>query len=297
MLTFFRTRGEHRRRRKAAFAPWERQQPVTGPMQRAYLEDATYLLPKDGQEDERLTFQHHALHHAFGNHYLAPLSPDTRTMLDVGCGTGIWSTDMARLFPQAHILGVDLALTSLPTPPPAACLFAQADVLQPLPFPAQQFDFVHQRLLVFAIPAQRWPQVVQELVRVTRVQGWVELLEGSMIVQNGGPATARLCDWLRAMAQAQGIDLDLMTHLGELLRAAGCQTVEAQDIPVPLGAWAGRAGEMLKVDALRAFQALQPRSALQPDAFDAMLNAVAKEWEQRRVSVIFHAAYGRREQA
>src|SRR6185312_5850125 len=85
------------RRRKAATLaePWERQPPSTLE-QRTYLEQVPYLLPKDAQEDERLRFQHYALHHAFGNHYLAPLSPETRTMLDVGCGTGVWALDMAQ---------------------------------------------------------------------------------------------------------------------------------------------------------------------------------------------------------
>ena len=178
------------RRHKAAkhLEEWKRQQPPAAPEveQRAYLDNAPYLLPKDTQEDQRLQFQHYALHHAFGNHYLAPLSPDTKTILDVGSGTGIWAIDMAQQFPQAHIVGVDIALTSLPRILPNTCLFSQADVLQGLPFPSHQFDFTHQRLLVFGIPAPRWPDVVRELVRVTRPQGWIELLEVGTTVQNTG---------------------------------------------------------------------------------------------------------------
>ena len=173
---------------KKSLETWERQQPTVPAEteQRTYLDDAPYLLPKDAQEDERLRFQHYALHHAFGNHYLAPLSPETKTILDVGSGTGIWVIDMAQQFPLAHIIGVDIALTSLPHTLPPTCLFAQADILQGLPFPTCQFDFTHQRLLVGAIPAPRWPEVVQELVRVTRPQGWIELLEVGTTVQSAG---------------------------------------------------------------------------------------------------------------
>ncbi len=285
-----------RRRRKAAFAASNTHQPTTPPVaeQRTYLANAPYLLPKDRQEDQRLNFQHYALHHAFGNHYLAPLGPDTRTILDVGCGTGIWAIDMASQYPCAQIIGVDIALSSLPLALPDTCLFCQANVLDGLPFPDQQFDYTHQRLLVLAIPAPRWPSVVQELVRVTRPQGWVELLEAATTVQNAGPATERLLAWLRETSQATGIDLSMVTRLGGLLRQAGCQAVEVQDIPVPLGSWAGRSGEMLKLDAMRVFEALQPRSALPPAEFEALLQTAVNEWEQNHASYVFHAAYGRR---
>jgi ubiquinone/menaquinone biosynthesis C-methylase UbiE len=286
------------RRRKArpTLETWKREQPAATPPEsepRAYLPDAPYLLPKDQQEDQRLHFQHYALHHAFGNHYLAPLSPETRTILDVGTGTGIWAIDMAQQFPHAQIIGVDIAFTSLPHTLPNTCLFAQADVLQGLPFPTHQFDFTHQRLLVLAIPAPRWPSVVRELVRVTRPQGWVELLEAGTTVQNAGPATERLLSWVREISQAQGIELAMVTHLADFLTQAGCQEVEAQDIPVPLGSWAGRSGNMLKLDALRVFEALRPRTPIAPAAFEAMLNAAAEEWEQNHASYVFHAAYGR----
>jgi SAM-dependent methyltransferase len=261
---------------------------------RAYLDDTPYLLPKDAQEDERLRFQHYALHHAFGNHYLAPISPDARAMLDVGSGTGIWAMDMAQQFPHAHIIGVDIALTSLPHTLPNTCLFAQADILQGLPFPACQFDFTHQRLLVGAIPAPRWPEVVRELVRVTRPSGWIELLEVGTTVHNGGAATARLLAWVRETSLARGIDMVMVTQLGDLLKHAGCQAVEAQDIPVPLGSWAGRSGEMLKLDAIRVFQAMRPRTSTPAEQLERMLDAAAAEWEQNHASYVFHIAYGRR---
>ncbi len=76
--------------------------------QRRYLADADYILPKDLDEENRLNFQHHALHLTLGNHYLAPLPPQVRTIVDVGAGTGIWPMEMARVFPESLVLGLDL---------------------------------------------------------------------------------------------------------------------------------------------------------------------------------------------
>ncbi len=115
-MSLLRSIFRHRTHARTAF------QPVAPPPlteQRTYLKDAPYLLPKDALEDQRLNFQHHVLYRTISNHYLAPLTPErTATILDLGTRTGIWPMEMATLFPQAHILGVDIALRSLPHPVP-----------------------------------------------------------------------------------------------------------------------------------------------------------------------------------
>ena len=96
------------------------------PENRTYLSDVPYLLPKDAQEDQRLHFQHHVLYKTISNHYLAPLSEATATtILDVGTGTGIWPIEMTAVFPEAHIIGADVSLSSLPRALPLTCLFVQ----------------------------------------------------------------------------------------------------------------------------------------------------------------------------
>jgi len=65
-------------------------------------------------------------------------------------------------------VGVDLR------PPNYA--FVAGNILEGLPFADGGFDFVHMRLVFFAIPADRWPFVIGELVRVTRLgAGWNRL--------------------------------------------------------------------------------------------------------------------------
>lgn len=268
--------------------------------QRTYLADVPYLLPKDVQEDQRLHYQHHVLYKTISNHYLAPLYShgQAMTILDVGCGTGIWPTEMTVLFPQAHIIGVDVVLSSLPHPLPPSCLFAQANILEGLPFPNQQFTYTHQRLLAAAIPAVQWPGVVRELVRVTRVGGWVELLEIGDTIQNAGPATRRLLTWMAEIGKGLGFESSVLKQLGALLTEAGCGEVESQDIVVPLGVWAGQVGQMMQTDLLNGYHALKgtfcPRSNTPPEVFEGMVQAAAAEWEQNQASYVFHAAFGRR---
>ena len=98
-----------------------------------------------------------------------------RTILDVGAGTGIWPVEMARLFPESLVLGLDLDTELFSKTLPENCLLRAGNVLTGLPLPDAVFSFTHQRFLVLAIPDDHWPKVVRELVRVTLPGGWLEL--------------------------------------------------------------------------------------------------------------------------
>jgi SAM-dependent methyltransferase len=278
---------------------WVRAPQASAPVTtlRRYLEEAEYLLPKDQEEQARLDFQHHALNLTLGNHYLAPLPPTLRTIVDVGTGTGIWSIELARAFLESLVLGLDLDAALLSKTPPANCLLRVGNVLSGLPLPDQFADFTHQRFLVLAIPDSRWPGVVRELVRVTQIGGWIELVETDARIQAGGPATEQMMAWVDVVRQARGLMGEPVRHLGEMLQREGIQEVEAQTIQLKVGAWGGRAGVMMERDILAAVQALKEPCAQQGvDAyeFDACVQAMAVEWQRAQAFCLVYVAYGRR---
>ncbi len=293
-----------RRKKTPAFDPWETATTAKIPQPaqdtRRYLEDSTYQLPKDAEEDVRLNFQHHVLFHAIGNHYVAPLSPPLPLILDVGTGTGIWANDMARLFPGTIVVGIDLTDSSFKEPTQENCLLRLGNVLTGLPFPDEFFSYTHQRLLVAGITAENWPRVIRELVRVTRRQGWIELVEASSLAEGAGPATARMQELLETVSKGWGYDGQIIRHLGDLLQQAGLQHVEMQPIPIPVGEWAGRVGSMMKRDLLSVLSALKGRYSAQAGIsegeFDLMMQAMVQEWEAYRPACLFYAAFGKRGQ-
>jgi SAM-dependent methyltransferase len=291
-----------RRKKQASFNSWEKAQTakIPQPVQdsRKYLENSDYQLPKDEEEDFRLDFQHHALFHAIGNHYIAPIHPPLPLILDVGTGTGIWASEIARLFPASTVVGVDLSDRSFKRPAQENCLLRIGNVLSGLPFPDEFFSFTHQRLLVAGITAENWPRVIHELVRVTRAGGWIELVEIDNQMQNPGPATTKVQEFMSTVSQSMGFDGEVIRHLGDLLVQEGLQSVEVQTIPVPVGEWAGRVGQMMKHDLLSATNALKGRYCTQAGIpgveFDLMVQAMAQEWEMSRQTCTFFAAYGKR---
>jgi ubiquinone/menaquinone biosynthesis C-methylase UbiE len=265
---------------------------------RRYLENSDYQLPKDEEEDNRLDFQHYALFHAIGNHHVAPISPPLRTILDVGTGTGIWANEMATLFPTSIVVGLDLSVTSFKETTPENCFLRVGNVLTGLPFPDGFFSFTHQRFLVAGITGENWPRAVHELVRVTRRNGWIELVEADDQMHNAGPATLKMLEMMRAVSQRLGFDWEVVRHLGDLLVQENLQKVEMQTIRVPVGEWGGRVGSMMKRDFIAAAAAMRgryaPLAGVTEAEFDQMVNAMAQEWEAYRSSYIFYAVYGKR---
>lgn len=256
-----------------------------------------YLFPRHPREVNRLDLQHYALREALGADYLAPVGDPSR-ILDVGAGSGQWGFDMLDAFPRAFVVGLD------PVPgKPAGNRrygFVRGDVTAGLPFPDAHFDFVHQRLLRAGLPVPAWPQVVAELVRVTRAGGWIELVELGNGLEPGGEATAELFGCLLRLASNQGLDPDgrVSFALGRLLAEAGLEDVATRRMDLPVGEWGGRPGSFLASDMRAMFTRLAPafeaRFSIPAARTLDLVRRAARECERLHSSAAFYGAWGRR---
>lgn len=268
---------------------------------RRFVSGVPYLLPKDMGEAQRLDFQHYLLRYALKGNYAAPIR-QAGDILDVGCGTGRWAMEIANEFPGANVIGVDVA------PPPTEAgatadarpdiyAFVQGNVLERLPFADNSFDFVHQRLLILAIPANRWPGVVHELLRVTRPGGWVELVEGGDNFQ-GSPVMDTITGWGQRLLQRRGIDSSIIAQIGPMLTASGATDVSTRTARLPIGKHGGRVGAMVETNTMTALAALRaPIISLgiaDEQTYDATMARAREEFAHGAYSIPFYIAYGRK---
>jgi len=273
---------------------------------RRMLSSGSYILPKDPLEEDRLDLQHHLYKLVLHSNYRAPLR-EPRMILDVACGTGIWGREMAKEFPQAQIVNfdidrapVDAALQRLgPTGQfPPNFRFLEADAFQPFPFEANLFDFTHARLIGSFTPIARWPDVVAEMVRVTRPGGYVELVDFAM-GQSPSQAVMTLADAMSRLMTARGLHPGSAPYLAGYLRQAGLERVQERPAVVGRkGPQGTREQRLLITDILATFTNLQPlvvKVGILSDAdYTALLERAREEARTMGAWLPIVCAFGRK---
>ncbi len=266
---------------------------------RRHRTDAPYLLPKDDQEIRRIDYQHYIFRHILRGNTFAPVHDRLKkggNVLDVGCGTGRWGCEIASQYQLIRVIGLDLEDISHTTALPRNVQFQRGNVLIGLPFAAQQFLYVHQRLLIAGIPLAQWPFVISELHRVTQRGGWIELIEMGTQFHHTGAATKQFLAWFAAISQTRGIDASNAARIGAFLQEAGCSQVKAKTDVIPVGKWGGRIGNLLAQDILAGWPSMRPLAhtllGVPPAQFDAVIGQLETEWNTLQTTYEVYFACG-----
>jgi len=210
------------------------------------LADVTYLFPNDDKEVERLNLQHNLYKFVWKNNFSSPIHEILKSgkakVLDVGCGAGHWLIEMAKEYPQATFVGIDMS----PMFPdvkdtPSNVVFLQLNLNDGIPFPNETFDFVFQRFLCNGVVLEKWKFYVKEMIRVTISGGWVEFFEFAFDHND-----KELVELIDSGFKAKGINPSPDTCVPKYLEE--CQElskVHYKEIYIPIGDWAGPLGTMM----------------------------------------------------
>lgn len=113
-------------------------------------------------ENDRRHRQHWTLKLAFEGNFDAPVEEslvEGIKVLDCACGPASWTMEMAKDYPRSEFEGLDVT-TSFPNAiKPENCHFTVHNMIDPFPFPANHFEYIHQRLLVLGLLASEWDSV------------------------------------------------------------------------------------------------------------------------------------------
>jgi len=196
----------------------------------------TYIVnTESAAEMNRLAIQDRLLTREMGG--LLPKDSDPTTIhkvLDIACGPGGWVLDLASAYRHMEVIGVDLSekmvahANSRKWPNTS---FRIMNVLQPLDFPDNTFDFVNARLLFAFMPKNAWPELLQECMRVLRPGGIVRLTECERTMSNGiayeqwGDLFMHSLYAAGASFSVNGKQIGITFMLSSFLRDAGFQSI------------------------------------------------------------------------
>lgn len=162
--------------------------------------------------------------------YLVPHLRTGASVLDVGCGPGTITADLAARVAPGRVVGVDRSAEVIERAAAdhaaSGATFRVADLMD-LPFDDDTFDVVHAHQVLQHVPDPVGALV--EMRRVCRVGGVVAVRDADYASFSWAPGDVRLDRWLaayRSVARRNGGEPDAGRHLLGWLHAAGFERVD-----------------------------------------------------------------------
>ncbi|CAB4474694.1 unnamed protein product [Rhizophagus irregularis] len=180
-------------------------------------------LPDDDKEINRHHTHHFLKRCLFENNFSSPIEQklirNQCKVLDVACGAGTWLLDLSINYPKSNFFGLDKKPLFPKEIKPENLQFIQADILNGLPYPDDEFDFVHQETMILAYTPDQWNFVISELVRVTKPGGWIELVEPYSFAIGAGPLFVEFYTSACETFLSKGIDVKIIQQLESMLES------------------------------------------------------------------------------
>lgn len=208
------------------------------------LRDSEYFSPSDERQFETYEVGHLAclLMNADAPNplYLAPVT-SPKHVLDIGTGQGSWAIDVADMFPNAIVRGVDLFPPPITWIPPN-CILEVDDVLKQWTW-HDKFDLIHLRHGIGAFTPEEWDVLYKQCYDNLEPGGWFEQIEMNICCQcdDGSiPPDSVLYTWgprFFAAGEKLGKSLDITKTMRASIEKAGFTEVHEKTTKWPIGAW------------------------------------------------------------
>ncbi|KAJ3017862.1 UNVERIFIED_CONTAM: hypothetical protein HDU68_011439 [Siphonaria sp. JEL0065] len=264
------------------------------------VESSDYIMPSDDKEQTRLEMQHQLLRYAFGSHVICPearklIKRRGTKVLDVGCANGCW---MDSLFAGGHVncqyYGVDITEDAFEFGTVCNAELIFGNVLERLPYDNNTFDYTHQRLLFLGIPKEKWPQVIKEVMRVTKPGGWIELVEACPgEVYDTGPAAEAFLAPIVSVLDKRGLDIYAGSNLVKYAAVVGgLANIGVKTVSIPLG-WNGELGRLHAKDvkqwSLTVTPLMTKALGISNEEYLNLVEEVHAEWGQTKAFMNYHS--------
>ncbi|KAI8381500.1 S-adenosyl-L-methionine-dependent methyltransferase [Radiomyces spectabilis] len=252
------------------------------------------------KEKDRQKRQHYMLKQVFnGNMHIQLEKPSY--ILDCACGVGVWALETALEYPESQVIGMDIQsywsnypLKAEPNAPDISNVsYCQGDLLKPLAFSNQQFDFIYQRDVSAVVPWKQWPLLIAEFYRILRPEGQIELVEYDCFFKHAGPVLTRMNEWYKACAARVGVDLNYPRSLSKVLLESGFTDIQEQTHDIPIGEWPTdtllqQYGFLYKEQMKAFFKSMRhcwiSQNQITQTEFDQLCATALEEFDQYRVA-------------
>ncbi|KAL7791884.1 S-adenosyl-L-methionine-dependent methyltransferase [Trichoderma ceciliae] len=199
-----------------------------------------YPLPNDEIEQER-EYMKHVIHleHTGGKLFNAPITPNPQRILDLCTGTGLWPIAVAKMFPSAEIVGIDLSpIQPFMVPPNVRFLI---DDVEDEWMDRGGYDLIHLRHS--CVYLKDLDRLINNCYAHLKDGGWLEITDycgfircddGTMPEDHPPRQVAMMMH--QALLQ-YGMSAYVINELQDKYKSAGFKNIQCQVVKTPIGAW------------------------------------------------------------
>ncbi|RIB15311.1 S-adenosyl-L-methionine-dependent methyltransferase [Gigaspora rosea] len=246
--------------------------------------------------------QHNIHRYIWQNNFSSPVDDLLRKgrarVLEIGCGDGTWTIDLAKEFTWSLFTAIDTHSRFDRRVENTNVTFLKADVLDGLPFDPDTFDLVYMRFLSFS--ENQWlDKVANEIVRVCKPGGWIEIMDCTNQYAPKGSATTQLESVYHEYLKSKNIDLILNPRFEEYLRSTNKITViRREEKKVTLGKGGGKVGPLLLQNITATWEqskkTLSELMGISEKDFDILIRTFQKEVNDLKTSTRYIRIYGQK---
>ncbi|KAK5133903.1 hypothetical protein LTR08_007132 [Meristemomyces frigidus] len=270
--------------------------------------ESHYVLPNGSPEHVRLETQARHLSAIMNGRIIhsSIIKSNVKRILDVGCGTGIVTDYLAREFPQAQAIGLDLSAVPNLRDRPSNVRFLQGNIItekpsawvsggsasrsgEPLP-DTQAFDLIYSRLLICGLGD--WPKFIRTESSLLNPGGWAEVHDLDWIwYDKAGAVISDAWPWwrrLRSAGESHGMDFSCGSRAQQWMKETGFEDVQVTTYQWPFGGeWEAdevnkEFGEYVRVAMVELLWHIIPRlmEGQQPEATAEVIDQMRLEMKR-----------------
>ncbi|KAJ3091649.1 hypothetical protein HK100_007130, partial [Physocladia obscura] len=153
------------------------------------------------------------------------------------------------------------------------------------------FDYVHQRLMILGVPRTKVPDILRELVRVTKPGGWIELVEADGVFYNAGPYSKTFGGAFFDALHRRGLDCYAATNLPWFTRhiAANVENQEIQTLQIPIN-WGSKMGVLSGQEVRSGFLTLEDwlhrAIGITREEYRQLMDDCFNEWKENKTFML-----------
>ncbi|CAG8557393.1 20088_t:CDS:2, partial [Racocetra fulgida] len=194
-------------------------------------------------------------------------------------------------FPSSTFIGIDIDSSNFPPLDrcPSNVCFLTCNAAHGIPFPPDTFDFVHISMMWCAFSESQWLNLIKDLVRVLKYDGWIEFVNPNPCSRNPGKAEQLLFE--------SGVDISIYEMIPKYLEAVDeLDEINCLSIDYPVGEHFDCFGKFVK-NIKRVYESivfLPKYMGMSSEEFNDLLNEFCKEVNENKPSFDIHRQFAKK---